>query len=151
MPHIDDYGRRFENKPASTSFGVGLMVTIGILVIVAIAAILVFGFNVGTADVKGRGDAYRQQRSGNNRIFAQQHFEDLKAAIDKDLANIKVAKQAYKTDPNTITATNVTGVQQICNADVADYNASARKYLERDFKASDLPNNIDLALCAGEE
>lgn len=147
---MNDYLDRFEKAPLRTGFRVALIITLGVLAIGAIVSVLVWGFNVGTSDVKGRGDAIRQRNSGTNRVFAQQHFEDLKAAIDKDVANIRAAKAAAATSPTQINQTNVTGAQQVCNGDVADYNAAARKYLERDFRASDLPSSIDLAECGGE-
>lgn len=120
-----------------------------VLLVVIISAAL-WGLGVFTSDIKGRGDAKKQHNSASNRIFAQQHFEDLNAAIDRDKANIRVAALAAKSDPSQVNKTNLVGTQQICNADVADYNASARKFLERDFKAADLPSSIDLAVCEGE-
>lgn len=150
MPSANQYEKKFEDKPVATSFKLGLIVTLGILAIIAVASVLIWGFKVGTSDVKGRGDAVRQRNDGTNRVFAQQQFEDLKAAIDKDIANIRIAKQSYKNNPSPVNEANVAGTQQICNADVASYNAEARKYLSRDFRASDLPSSIDLAVCQGE-
>lgn len=124
-----------------------VVLVITALVLSAVISIAVWGFKVGTSDVKGRGDAVKQRNSATNRVFAQQHFEDLKAAIDKDTANIRAARAAAKAEPSAVNESNVTGATQICNADVADYNASARKYLERDFRAADLPPSIDLAVC----
>lgn len=118
-----------------------------VLLVLAVGA-LVWALSVGTSDIKGRGDAVRQRNSGTNRVFAQQHFEDLNAAIERDQANIRVSREALQADKsNPVKQANVTGAQQICNADVADYNASARKYLERDFKAADLPSRVELAVC----
>jgi hypothetical protein len=132
-----------------TLFGMGwvAVITLFVLFLVAVGGILRFGFQVGTAEVKGKGQAHIQKESAPNRIFAQQRFEELKTTIDKDIANIAVASQAVKNDPNSYNQTNLAGVTQVCNSDVAEYNADARKYLLREFKAADLPHEIPLTIC----
>lgn len=127
-----------------------IVLLVSVLVLSAVAAILIWGFKVGTSDIKGRGDAVRQHNSATNRIFAQQHFEDLHQGVQRDVANVSAARAAVKVDPSQVNKTNVVGAIQVCNADVADYNASARKYLERDFRAADLPPSIDNAVCNGD-
>jgi hypothetical protein len=149
MSGYDDWGR---SPRRDTAHGLGYLLAwaVGIALIVGVVSAGVWYFGVATSDVKGRGDATKVHNSATNRIFAQQHFEDLYAGItDRDVPNLKSARAALKRDPHDqALQTNMTGVQQICNQDVADYNASARKFLERDFKAADLPPRIDpVATC----
>lgn len=146
----DRYDRDRQDVRHYTILGMKWTVAVTAFVVVLCLAVgaLLWALSVGTSDIKGRGDAVKQRNSAPNRIFAQQHFEDLKAAIDRDVANIRVAQKSLALNENDAARqANVTGAQQICNGDVTDYNASARKYLERDFRAADLPPSIDLATC----
>jgi hypothetical protein len=144
MSSYDDWGR---SPSRDTRRGLGYLLAwaVGITLIVGVISVGVWAFGVKTSDIKGRGDATKIHNSATNRIFAQQHFEDMYAEInDRDVPNLKSARAALKQAPHDqARQINVTGVQQICNQDVADYNAAARKFLERDFKAADLPARID--------
>lgn len=117
---------------------------IAVVVFVLLLSLALWGFGVFTSPLKGRGDAYKQQQSSTNRIAAQARFEDLIADIKATDAKLLTAKKAVKTDPgNQILQTNFTGLTNYCLDIVGDYNAESRKYLAKDFKAWDLPGQID--------
>jgi malate synthase len=122
--------------------------TFFILALIATAAIAVWGFGVGTSDVKGRGDAQRIHNSATNRIFAQQNFQQrYHDIVDTDIPNVKTAKQTYKLDPSSYNLQNLTGTMQFCHSDVAGYNADAEKFLLRDFRDKGLPKRINPKKC----
>jgi hypothetical protein len=128
--------------------GRAVLWTAFVLALVAAAAIAVFGFNVGTSDVKGRGDATRIHNSATNRIFAQQNFQQRYHDImDTDVPNVKTAKAAFKIDRSTVNETNLVGAMQFCHSDVAGYNADGQKFLLRDFKDKGLPKKIKPSIC----
>jgi hypothetical protein len=144
MSGYDDWGRS-PRRDSATAIGYVWLWVIAIVLLIGAIGVGTWWFSVKTSDLKGRGDATKIHNSATNRIFAQQHFEDMYAEItDRDVPNLKSARAALKLAPHDqARQTNVTGVQQICNQDVADYNAAARKFLERDFRAADLPAHID--------
>jgi hypothetical protein len=110
---------------------------------------VVWGFRVATAPVKGAGDAFQQQQSGNNRISSQARFEDLYADYEQTVNKIKPAKQALRQNPDSqIKQTELTGLTNYCLDVVGDYNAESRKYLAADFKAIDLPTELDSTRCS---
>lgn len=113
-----------------------------VLLVVALVSVGVWGFKVATSDVKGQGDAVVQKNSANNRIAAQERFEDLYADIKATDAKIAPARKAVKVNPTTVNQTNLTGLINYCLDVVGDYNAEARKYTSADFRAIDLPAEI---------
>lgn len=120
------------------------IVTIVVGVLLLGAAI--WGATVLLSDVKGAGDARITKNSGGNRIAAQERFEDLYQEIKSADQRIAVAKTALDSDPDDRTLrTEHTGALQYCLSVVADYNAEARKYTAREFRAADLPPQIDPA------
>lgn len=114
-----------------------------LLLFIGLIGVGVWGFKVATSDAKGRGDATMTKNSSTNRISAQERFEDLYADIKATDAKIGPAKQAVKTDPSTINTTNLAGLVNYCLDVVGDYNAEARKYTSADFRAIDLPAEIN--------
>lgn len=144
----DKWGEKFDRRPFWTGTKLYVGIVAVVLVVAAVVSIAAFGFRTGTADIKGRGEAHQQRVSAQNRVFAQQHFQELFNAIEKDKANVGVAKDQLKSNPgDPVAQTNVAGARQVCNTDVADYNADARKYLLRDFKDAELPAHIALDDC----
>lgn len=108
-----------------------------------------WGIGVIGAPVKGAGDAFKQKESASNRIVQQAEFEDLKAEYDDTLAKIPVAKKALKQNPDSqIKNTEYTGLVNQCISVAGDYNAESRKYLAADFKAIDLPAQLDRTACS---
>ena len=123
---------------------VWVLVVLGVIALISIG---VWGFRVITSDVKGQGDAVIIKNSANNRIAAQEQFEQLYADIKASDQKITVAAAAVAADPNDKTAQqNLTGMQNYCLSVVGDYNALARKYSAEDFRSVDLPVQIDQSL-----
>ena len=121
-----------------------------IVVICIVAGIAGWAINTALSGPAGQAGAYRQKQSTQNRLFAQANFEDRYNTIQKDVANIAVARAAVKADgavPTQYDKTNLTGAIQVCNQDVADYNADSGKYLLRDFKSAGLPKHVELSMC----
>lgn len=114
-----------------------------VLLVVGLGA-LVWALTVGTAETKGKGDAFRDKQSGTNRVQAQEEFEDRYQEILAADRRIDTLAQAAKADPSSSVAKqNLTGAVTYCQTIVGEYNAEARKYSKGDFRAADLPSEID--------
>jgi hypothetical protein len=125
------------------SWRVGLWV-IAVVLFFALIGGAAWGFKVATSDVKGRGDAAVQKNSADNRIAAQQTFEDLIADIKASDRKLDPAAADKKTNPGNDTySVNYAGLLAHCLDSVGLYNADARKYTAAQFRASDLPAQID--------
>lgn len=106
----------------------------------------IYAIRVAIAPVTGAGDAYIEQQSAENWTAAQARFESYFQEIEATQGNIKIARDALAADPeNPTLRTNLSGVLAHCNNTVADYNAEARSYLSEEFRAADLPAQIDPA------
>jgi hypothetical protein len=115
----------------------------GLLVIIAIP-IVVWVVNVASSGVVGQGNAIIQKNSAENWTKAQGEFESIYAEIEATDRKITAAKTALDLDPEDLTAKQTyTGTQNVCLSMVADYNAKARNYLAAEFRAVDLPAQID--------
>lgn len=125
----------------------------GVVVGVVIAVALVLGgvfwaLKVATSDVKGQGDAVIVKNEVANRIRAQEGFEQKFANIRSADQNINLTAEALKAEPSSVKLkTELLGQKQNCNAQVAAYNAASRKFTQADFRAADLPFelNVDAA------
>jgi hypothetical protein len=118
------------------------------LALIAAAVIAVFAFNVGTSDVKGRGDATRIHNSATNRIFAQQDFQQRYNRFkSQDVPNVKTAKDTFLLDPSSVNLTNLTGAIQFCHSEAGNYNTDAKSFLLKDFRDNGLPKNLDGKKC----
>jgi predicted alpha/beta hydrolase len=114
------------------------------VVFFALIGLATWGFKVAISDVKGKGDAVQIRNAARNRINAQENFEQRYQDIiasDRRLTVLAAAKTATPTD--RVAVTNYAGGVSYCIDAVADYNASARKFSQADFKAADLPVVID--------
>lgn len=112
-------------------------------ILAAVIAGAWWGISTALAPATGKAGAFRQQQSSQNRIFAQQTFEQESADYDGYLAK-------EKTYTGTLTATQQTeleGLRQVCITTAQNYNADARKYLLRDFRSFDLPLTLDASAC----
>ncbi|AWY04865.1 hypothetical protein PBI_FLOOF_28 [Microbacterium phage Floof] len=124
-----------------TSHKIGL--TVGVLALLALPAIS-WGVGVATSGPKGLGDAYAEKNSSQNWTAAQARFEDLYADIIATDRKITVAAEQKAADPGDKTAADTyLGTVNYCIGVVGEYNAEARKYLAADFRAADLPAEID--------
>lgn len=147
----DDRLDKFEERPvrtaASGAVRTGVVVGVVIAVVVALSA-LVWGFRVSTSDIKGQGDAEIVKNEVGNRIRAQEGFEQKYASIKSADQNINVTAEALKADPDSAKLkVELLGQKQACNQQVGAYNAASRKFTQAEFRAADLPFelNVDAA------
>lgn len=119
-----------------------------VLVVVAVLSVvgaLAWGLKVLVAPAKGAGDAYQIQQDARNRIRAQEGFEVRYQDILAADRNIRVAADAKVAEPNNPNRqTEYVGLVQYCNQLVGEYNAKARSFRDEEFRAADLPREIDL-------
>lgn len=126
----------------------GVSRAIAVIVIFVVVAVVLtgigWGIKVATSDVKGAGDATVKINSGENRIAAQEAFEELYAKIqsyDKNLDQAAADKAEHPGDD--FFATNYSGLVKTCNDAVQQYNADARKVSRAKWLTDDLPYEID--------
>lgn len=106
---------------------------------------IVWGINVATSGIRGQGDAIATRNSSENWTEAQATFEDLYAEIEATDRKVAIAREAWDGDPDDRTLRDTYfGTRTVCQSMVGDYNAEARKFLSEDFRAVDLPAQIDL-------
>ena len=114
------------------------------LVIVGILGGVAWGIKVAVSGTKGAGDVTRRNNGVDNRVYSQQHFEDLYAAVTGEDQQLDQAAADVKAHPgDDFYATNLTGITQECIRDRAQYNADANKVLLRDWLTPDLPHQLD--------
>lgn len=115
-----------------------------------IAAVVFFGaigggiwyFKVATSDIKGAGDAARQNNSAANRLQAQAKYSQLHEGIRAADRNIDTLAAAASVDPTQVNKTNLIGAQNVCQSNVAEYNAMATNVLTRDWIPEGLPTRV---------
>lgn len=135
------------DNPGRVARGVSWRAAVAVIVAVLFMgaiATAIWAFRTGTSDIKGRGDAVQTKNAAGNRIAAQEQFEKLCAGIVAADKRIAVLAAAQRADPADVVAkTNYVGAINYCLGVVADYNAAARSYTSEQFRASDLPYQID--------
>lgn len=97
-----------------------------------------------TSDVRGAGDQISRVNSGDNRIFAQQHFFELYnnlLAYDQQLD--QAAKDKADHPDDLFFATNYSGLVKTCIDARNQYNADANKVTQAKWRDPSLPFQID--------
>ena len=123
-------------------FGLGWVLTV--IIIVAILGAVSWGVSVAISGIKGQGDAVIEKNSADNWVAAQAEFENNYQDILATDLKIDNAYQSLQKDPDDRTLqTTYDGLKSYCLSVVSDYNADARSYLSEDFRAADLPSEID--------
>lgn len=136
--------RREANRFVRWGLGWWLIIIFGA---VAIGA-LIWGVTVATSQIRGQGDAVIEKNSADNWLDAQARFEENFAEYESTLVRIDSALALWEANPADKTAQQTyTGTVGYCTNLVADYNADARNYLREDFRASDLPSELDAESC----
>jgi hypothetical protein len=123
-----------------------------IFILSSLLGVAMWAFGVFTSDINGRGNAIKVKNSATNRIAAQERFEEMYQ--DGQAANQRIGamRAALAATPNdTIARTNLNGAVNYCIEVRAKYNAEARKYTAAQFRASDLPENLNEIDCKGTE
>lgn len=145
MARITDpnYADEHPLRYGASVIGVGWLAVVLVLALSGLIVLALWAGGVLFAPVKGRADAYKQQQSGTNRIFAQQHFETLFGDIRSSDAKLDQAFADKTQNPtNTFFATTYTGLVNVCLDQVNTYNQDAHKYLDKDFLSADLPLQV---------
>lgn len=154
--------QKYNERPGRTSaiWVIGAVVFFLLLGWTLSAAVL--GINVATAGIVGKANVHIQNQSAGNRIVQQAGFETAWADVRKydqqvkdaavaladwDKANVGKADNAVGTlaAQRMYLASVVTGLKQQCQTTVENYNADARKTLAMDWRAADLPSQIEIA------
>ncbi len=141
--------RFYESEsPTRWFFGIWGIIAASVVAVLLISTGL-FAFGVVTAPWKGKGDAFKKQQSGLNRVFAQQQFHDLNEEYEATVIKVDLYKSVWMQAGTQQALTNYQGVQAHCLDVVADYNAASKKYLSAQFKDFDLPVVLDKDPCIG--
>ncbi|AYN55845.1 hypothetical protein PP635_gp69 [Arthrobacter phage Auxilium] len=117
-----------------------------LLVLIAISLISWAGWavSVATSGPKGQGDAIKQKNSAENWTAQQAKFERLYAGIQSADEKTELANARLAANPKDLTLQQTAaGVQSGCISLVSEYNSKSREFLAEDFKAADLPHEID--------
>lgn len=104
----------------------------------------IWAVRVLTSDVRGAGDQISRVNSGDNRIFAQQHFFELYnnlLAYDQQLDQAAKDKADHPDDPFFVT--NYSGLVKTCIDARNQYNADANKVTQAKWRDPSLPFQID--------
>lgn len=150
MPKPAWYNSDNPDRVARGFAGRAALWTVAIVVFMGAVSVVLYLFGVFASGPKGRLDQRVQQNQVGNRVFQQQHFEDLKAQYDADLGKIPLYKQAAGNDPTS--QTNLVGIVSNCLETATTYNQDGMKVLATDsggtqFKTADLPENLDPKAC----
>jgi hypothetical protein len=127
-------------------WGIGYILTRVLIMaaVIGVVVLCVWGFRVLFAPAQGAGEAYRSQQAAPNRIEAQEQFEHRYQEILAADRNIGTARTALSVEPgNPNRQTEYIGLVQYCNRIVGEYNADARSFTKEQFRAADLPDQID--------
>lgn len=134
------------DNPTRIAWGFGRWFIV-ILAVFAVIGGVAWGVKVATSPVQGRGDAYRQQQSAPNRIFAQAYFQDTYNQVQATATKIALAEKVKTpTDEQT---TRLDGLRAYCADLVGEYNAKSDSYLTQDFKDAELPTRLTANDCQG--
>lgn len=125
----------------------GWRTAIWVVAVVAFLGLLaggIWAIRVATSGPRGAGDVVRKTNDANNRIFAQQHFQDLYnqlLAYDQQLDQAAADKKQYPDDRTY--AVNYSGLVKQCIDARNQYNADANKVTQAKWRDADLPYQID--------
>lgn len=125
---------------------------------------LIWTFSTASAPIRGKAAQYRQVNSAENRTYWYEKFYKISSAYDGEKRNIFTdvtslnacyASIKGKPDPfGTLSqqcndwVTDLTGSEQACSGDVADYNTSSNETLiGAQFKDTALPASLDASAC----
>jgi hypothetical protein len=139
--------KRFDEHPVRATIrglSMGWVVVLAVIALALITSALLWTLGVFASDIKGQGDAQRIKNSAPNRIQAQELFETRYQDILAADRNINVTNAALTATPDDAKLkAELIGQKQYCNGLVGKYNADSRKFTRQDFRAADLPYQID--------
>jgi hypothetical protein len=122
--------------------------TIGVVVLVWVLVIGVWGFGVATAGIYGKGEAHKQIQSADFRLQAYNSFFDqyasiksLEGQIDELTAQLEMTSKG--TREYAYTLSSLTGTKGLRHTAIQKYNADAQKnWTQGQFRDNDLPYQI---------
>ena len=128
----------------------GILAGLGILLLVFAVSTGIWGFNVVTASIRGRGEEHITINKGDYRIEQQNHFfslcvsaQNAETALDTQYAQLK---QTTDEGQKYILNTNISGLQTARATAINQYNADARNhYTKAQFRAWNLPEQLNNA------
>ncbi len=157
---LEDWGDRLERRPTMTVLQLGLVITGIVVILTAVIA----GIATGGSYWWGRGGAIQEKNSTGNFLSAQAQFHRDLNAITADKVKIQQAEAVvtqFTVDHPSFQGNGtpydplaqelsgdrevVTGLQQGCQNEVADYNTAAQSYLSADWRDANLPEQLDPA------
>ena len=134
---------------------VAVLIVVGSFVILFLAAwgivLASFGMRVATAGLFGAGEAHIRTQSADFRLGAYNHFFDLCASVQGNEGQLDALYQELELqEPGSrdygYTVKSITGVQGIRAQSIARYNQDALKWTVGQFRDSDLPHQLALAV-----
>lgn len=144
---MSGYGRE-DRREARLWFLSGIGAWIATVIVLGVIAAAVWGVRVLISDVRGQGDAVIQRNSAANWTAAQGRFEGWYAEYEATLVRIDNLEPQVAAKPDDqILTTQLNGLRSYCTSVAADFNADARTFLAGDFRAADLPAQLDLNAC----
>ena len=126
----------------------GILAAIGVFLLVFVLSISIWGFNVVTAPIRGRGEEHITINKGNYRIEQQNHFFSLcvSAQNAETAPDTQYQQLAQVTDEGQkfIINTNISALQTGRATAINQYNADARnEFTKAQFRAWNLPEQLD--------
>ena len=147
MNDWDDMRDDFERKPTRTTAKWTVRAWLIVVLVIALGGLtgaVIWYVKVGTSDVRGRGDAEVIKNEARNRIRAQEGFWVKYQGVVTADKNLTITAQQLKLRPDDLKLqTELVGQKMVCNDLVGQYNASAQKFTEREFRDAELPHQID--------
>jgi len=121
---------------------------IGVILLIWVLVIAIWGFGVATAGIYGKGEAHKEIQSSDFRIAAYEHFfnqyasiKSLEGQIDEltiQLNDMEKGSRAYN-----IVYSSLTGTKGLRHTAIQQYNADASKdWTAGQFRDNNLPYQI---------
>lgn len=143
VPVSYNYGRE-DRREATRWLGLSILWWLVILIAITLVSIAIWGITVAVSGVKGQGDAVIEKNSAENWTEAQATFERNYADVIATDIKIDNAYTLWQSDRQDKTLQQTyTGLVSYCLSVVAEYNADARSFLSEEFRAADLPEQIN--------
>lgn len=140
----------------STVIAIALGVCIGL-------PLVGWGVSVLVSDIYGRGEQQKEINESTNRTFQYQHFFELDGTIRTQAINVGQARKevaefnakypASATETFNISEmrsqkeANLSGLLQLCQQNVQQYNNDAQQFTRNKFLSNKLPVSFSSAAC----
>lgn len=137
---------RKEASEGAQAISLGFIVTVVVIFLVGVLSATLWAFGVIGSGIKGDGDVHKMNQDAKNRVHWNAVFNAEYEQIKADQGKIALLKSAAEGDTGTqLDKINYQGAQQVCQDDVAEYNANTGKMLAADWLPAGLPSEINAA------